>query len=352
MLSLGSLANSCGKIYVTSSSKLKLDAVHAVYPHYNIVSVIPTIFEFPEQPINTYGIMCAKMRMDDVLKQGIVSGMYHSIISIESYIDERIDRECICLIQKYPDGRTFAMVKTCPQANIPQELYYTYTTTKSKVWGGYATTFGEYMNSENPKNWYGHRFEDIASGLEELSRVSYPVFENELIYAYLDYFKDFPKAGVVFTSLDSIFSNRVLLQSLQHHITFETRQIGGYVDHIIGLETRGIHLGVLLAHEFNCGFQIARKAGKLPYSSLLKSDYSTEYSKDAMELAPLYELKMAQTILIVDDIIATGGSIVGVTKCIRQINENAKIYCYAPIHVFALEPVANGVFLENSVINV
>jgi len=351
MLGIGSLANACGKIYVTSGSKLKLDAIHAVYPHYELVTVIPTIFSYPEQPINTYGIMCAKMRIDDVEQQEKITGLYHSIISIESYIDERINRECICIIQKFVDGRIIAMVKTCPHANIPQEIYHSFITKDStgKVWGGYNSTFGEYMNPADPKNWYQHRLGDIASGLQQLTT---PTFKSELIYAYLDYFKDFPKGstGVIFTAMDSIFSNKVLLQTLQHHITFQTRQIGGYVDHIIGLETRGIHLGVLIAHEFNCGFQIARKAGKLPYGNLLKSEYSTEYSKDAIELAPLHNLQNAQTILIVDDIIATGGSICGVVKCIRQINTHAKIYCYAPIRVFPLESVANAIFQENNVI--
>ena len=346
----GSLSSKKKIIYITSSSKLKIKAISNVYATTRnsnenlddviIIPIIQSTFELPEQPINEYGIMSAKMRIDGCRAENLIGDDYIAIISIESYIDENLGKEFVVSIGEYPDGTIIVANVKCE--SFHPALYSDYKNNHTTaVFGGYSSTFGSYMNAnghcDNPKDWFKlkPRVEYITEALMNADNVG---LDANTIYGYLDYFKDYPKDGVIFSSLSSLMSNQYNFKEFRRYLLKFCNNVIVEIDYIIGLETRGIHIGMLMAHFFNCGFQMARKAGKLPYKNLLSTKYSTEYSKDSIELAPLKGLSTAKNILIVDDLIATGGSICAVSTCIRAfVKDSVNIYCYAPLKVPSLE---------------
>lgn len=345
-------------IYLTSRSMIKCRALTDILKDtdFNIIKVFQHTFKLPEQPINEYGFMCAKMRIDGCKQEGLIDESdYVAIISIESYMLETSESalEYIAVIIEYSDGTIYTSNISCemPDWTLYQDYKNNITT---EVYGGYSSTFGNYMyrngHCDNPKDW----FKQIAREYY-IRTFIYKIqtyMDDENIYAYLDYFKDYPREGVIFTSMGSMMSNKHNFDMFKSFLV----DIDDYnlypIDYIIGLETRGIHIGALMSTKdnFDCGFQMARKAGKLPNKNLISTSYSTEYSKDAIELAPLKGLMNAKHILIVDDLIATGGSICAVAECIRGfVQSDVEIYCYAPLKVHSLDNQANLRFKENNI---
>ncbi len=79
------------------------------------------------------------------------------------------------------------------------------------------------------------------------------------------------------------------------------------VDAVVGVESRGFILGAPIAYELGCGFVLVRKAGKLP-SDTISTTYQLEYGTDTLEIHTRRDLP-GQRVLIVDDLLATGGTI-------------------------------------------
>jgi adenine phosphoribosyltransferase len=339
-------------IYATTTSELKLGVLREYFENHTVVSYIDNTFDLPEQPINEYGIMCAKMRMSSIQHE------QKNIVSIESYIVEdsssRLISENTAVIMRTDDGSIYSSVHVYEPSDHYKSLYNDYVATAVKTWGGYCGTFGDYLfkhgHTTDAKNWHGFRKNHITTALESMKT------EGTHMDAYVDYYRDFPKPGVIFASMDSLMAHprnfRACITDLftKHDIM----ELG--IDYVIGLETRGIALGAIMATCMRVGFQIARKAGKLPQKNLMSTAYSTEYSKDVMELAPLPGGANITKILIVDDVIATGGSMCAVAECIRSstfgtdgTNCNYMIYCFAPIVVYPLRPEAKARFEASNI---
>lgn len=91
------------------------------------------------------------------------------------------------------------------------------------------------------------------------------------------------------------------------------------IDYVLGIEARGFYLGPILAEKLGCAFIPIRKKGKLPMS-VISNEYTTEYSSDAMEVQP-YLFTKPGSILIVDDLVATGGSFESAIKLVEKVNQ-------------------------------
>jgi len=125
---------------------------------------------------------------------------------------------------------------------------------------------------------------------------------------------DFPKPGILFEDILPIFASptlhATLLQALELHIQSAhpptlTPPFAG-VDVVVGLEARGFLFGPSLALKLGAGFVPVRKAGKLP-GECVRAAYEKEYGTDWFEMQ-VGAIKPGQRVLVVDDIIATGGS--------------------------------------------
>jgi adenine phosphoribosyltransferase len=117
---------------------------------------------------------------------------------------------------------------------------------------------------------------------------------------------DFPKEGILFYDITTLLKDKVgfarLIDALAEHY------IGKEIDLILGMEARGFIFGPALAYRLNAGFVPVRKPGKLP-AETAKVSYELEYGSNSLEIHK-DAIQSGQRILIVDDLLATGGTAV------------------------------------------
>lgn len=128
-------------------------------------------------------------------------------------------------------------------------------------------------------------------------------------------YPDFPKPGILFRDINPVFKRNDAL----NHITDEFYRIygRGKVDAVAGIESRGFVIATALALKFGKGVVMVRKAGKLPGKTLKKS-YEIEYGSAVMELQQS-AISKGESILIADDLIATGGTAVAAAQLIEEV---------------------------------
>jgi adenine phosphoribosyltransferase len=125
---------------------------------------------------------------------------------------------------------------------------------------------------------------------------------------------DYPKAGILFRDVTTLLGDA---QGLKTAITQMAEPFQGQkVDAVAGIEARGFILGGAIADKLGCGFIPIRKKGKLPWKTI-GQEYTLEYGIDVIEMHE-DALKPGQRILIVDDLIATGGTAEAAAKLLRR----------------------------------
>ena len=130
---------------------------------------------------------------------------------------------------------------------------------------------------------------------------------------------DFPKPGIIFKDISTLLKND---QALRASIDILTGQFKGHkVDQVVAVESRGFIFGAALAYQLNAGFVPIRKKGKLPYKTQ-SITYSLEYGTDTLEIHE-DALTPGTRVLIVDDLLATGGTVKAVTELLEK--QKAKI---------------------------
>jgi adenine phosphoribosyltransferase len=115
---------------------------------------------------------------------------------------------------------------------------------------------------------------------------------------------DYPQPGVMFRDITTLLGNaRAFRRAVDELVQ---PYAGIRVDKVAALEARGFILGGAVAHQLSCGFVPIRKKGKLPYTVIGES-YALEYGQDRVEIH-IDALKQGEHVLLVDDLIATGGT--------------------------------------------
>ena len=126
---------------------------------------------------------------------------------------------------------------------------------------------------------------------------------------------DFPKAGILFYDVTTLLRDpEGFRQSIDAMSAPYTR---GDIDLIAGIESRGFILGAAMADRLGAGFVPVRKLGKLPAKTVRES-YSLEYGTDSLEVHE-DAITKGQRVLIVDDLLATGGTAAAVTKLVKKL---------------------------------
>ena len=133
-----------------------------------------------------------------------------------------------------------------------------------------------------------------------------------------------PQPGVQFRDITPVLQDRRALRVLID--LFVQRYIDAEIDTIAGLDARGFIIGPILAYELSIGFVPIRKKGKLPYRTLSQS-YELEYASATVEIHE-DACKPGERVVIVDDLIATGGTAVGATQLLRQIGAEVVAACF------------------------
>lgn len=155
--------------------------------------------------------------------------------------------------------------------------------------------------------------------------MSIEVYAQEL-KAALHQYPNFPTKGILYEDFLPIFRSPELFQKLidafKMHLqeTFSESKI----DYIVGLESRGFLFGPSVALALGVGFVPVRKAGKLP-GELVKAVYQKEYGTDVFEMQK-EAIAANSNVVIIDDIIATGGSAVAAGDLVRQVGANVLEY--------------------------
>ncbi|MBA6389199.1 adenine phosphoribosyltransferase [Colwellia sp. BRX10-3] len=126
---------------------------------------------------------------------------------------------------------------------------------------------------------------------------------------------DYPKAGIMFRDVTGILDDAEAFK-LTIEILVNKFKNGGYTK-IVGTEARGFLFGAPLALAMGLGFVPVRKPGKLPRATFMQ-DYQLEYGQDTLEIHQ-DALTKDDNVLIIDDLLATGGTIEATTKLIRRL---------------------------------
>jgi adenine phosphoribosyltransferase len=125
---------------------------------------------------------------------------------------------------------------------------------------------------------------------------------------------DYPKPGILFRDITTLLGDaRAFRRAIDELVQ---PYAGAKIDKIAGIEARGFILGGAVAHQLSAGFVPIRKKGKLPHATLSVA-YSLEYGIDEMEIHEDALVK-GERVLLVDDLIATGGTAEGAVKLLRQ----------------------------------
>ena len=125
---------------------------------------------------------------------------------------------------------------------------------------------------------------------------------------------DYPKKGINFYDLNSLFASD-LWNPLISEINEEINSL--HPTHIVGIESRGFVFGAALAQEANVPFCMVRKKGSKYPGNLLEESYELEYGEDTLVLQEGI-LGHTSRVLIADDLVATGGSIIATSNLIRK----------------------------------
>lgn len=135
---------------------------------------------------------------------------------------------------------------------------------------------------------------------------------------------DYPKPGIMFRDITTLLGNaRAFRRAVDELVQ---PWAGSKIDKVAGMEARGFILGGAVAHQVSAGFIPIRKKGKLPHKRVSIA-YSLEYGLDEMEM---HEDAVAagEKVIIVDDLIATGGTAEGAVKLLRQQGADVLAACF------------------------
>ena len=133
------------------------------------------------------------------------------------------------------------------------------------------------------------------------------------IKRYIRNIKDYPKPGIIFRDVTTLLADKHGFRAAIDELMWPF--LGVEVDYVVGIEARGFILGGAVAHELGRGFVPIRKKGKLPWKTIGK-EYSLEYGVDTIEIHA-DAIGKGDRILLIDDLIATGGTAEAATDLIH-----------------------------------
>jgi len=139
--------------------------------------------------------------------------------------------------------------------------------------------------------------------------------KTEIIKSKIRNIPDFPKKGIIFRDITTLLQDGEGYQLLMEE--FYNRYKDMKISKVAGVEARGFIMGGALADRLNVGFVTIRKPGKLP-SKVISCDYELEYGTDSLEIHE-DAVKKGERILIVDDLIATGGTSIAAAKLVEKL---------------------------------
>ncbi|KAK3912265.1 Adenine phosphoribosyltransferase [Frankliniella fusca] len=139
----------------------------------------------------------------------------------------------------------------------------------------------------------------------------------EIVKAHIASYPDFPKLGILFRDMFPIFQSPEALAALENLLVSHVKSLQG-VDVVVALESRGFLLAPLISSKLGIPMVPIRKKGKLP-GKTRKVDFILEYGTDTFEMQE-NSIKPGQKVVIVDDLLATGGTAKAACQLIKDMN--------------------------------
>jgi len=305
-------------VLLTSESALKQRVLKAfLNNNYELITCATTAAEIPPQPVNS-GQACAKARAEYAKEQ--IKEKYDLIVSIENEI-RVTDGKVVDVCQVYFEDNNGMFRGTSSEIPVPEKYYQQALSQTPADYPlrelGLSVTIGEMITKECPdidsKNWMGNRDDQITEAL----KMAHHDWSLAKLKRALILEPDFPKPGVLFQDLSKVLADPFLLQLLVSKMTdLIQTEISTTNLKIVGLDARGFIYGSLVAHSLKAGFVMARKKGKLP-GETIEVSYGTEYSQACIEMLPGL-IQKGDRVLIVDDLVATGGSLAAAVQLVEM----------------------------------
>jgi adenine phosphoribosyltransferase len=135
---------------------------------------------------------------------------------------------------------------------------------------------------------------------------------------------DYPKPGILFRDITTLLGDARAFRRAVDQLVHPWA--GSKIDKVAGIEARGFILGGAVAHQLSAGFVPIRKKGKLPHQTV-RMAYALEYGTDEMEMH-VDAIAKGERVILVDDLIATGGTAEGAVKLLRQIGADVVAACF------------------------
>jgi adenine phosphoribosyltransferase len=135
---------------------------------------------------------------------------------------------------------------------------------------------------------------------------------------------DYPKPGIIFRDITTLLGNARAFRRAVDELVQPFA--GEKIDKVAGIEARGFILGGAVAHQISAGFVPVRKKGKLPHATVSIA-YSLEYGVDEMEVHS-DAVTAGERVLLVDDLIATGGTATAASQLLRNIGAEVVAACF------------------------
>jgi len=139
--------------------------------------------------------------------------------------------------------------------------------------------------------------------------------DMEQLKARIRHIPDFPKPGILFYDITTLLRDPQGFAAMVEALAAPYRDAG--IDVVVGIESRGFIMGAAVAQALGCGFVPIRKPGKLP-SATLRESYALEYGTDTLEMHT-DAITPGQRVLIVDDVLATGGTAAAATRLVEAV---------------------------------
>lgn len=331
------------KIVLTSRSELKYNTVKQflesnLYRDFELYCVSPEgTGNLPVQPIDNDTTRCCLERIECVkkLKAARLPDLY---ISVENGIDTKVCVDIAYVAIQKRDGQTFMGCSENKQVRFdPRYIERVKELTNESYFkekGGYAVSIGELLHKENPEipsdNWMKYYGVDRCGQIEEALKNAFLLYMNHEVQSNICYVQDFPKPGVIFKHLTKIMADSTLYQYFCKCSLESVRPMTYQFNKILALESRGFILGSVLAYALGKGLVLVRKKGKTP-GQKFSVCYETEYSKDEFEIAQGV-LNSEDKVLLVDDLVATGGSLKASKDLVEQSSAQV-VGCCVALHV-------------------
>lgn len=380
------------KIYLLSTSEIKINALESLHiaDLDNIVCVgidyllsigeiklnNETTSQLPPQPIGyDGGLQCACKRIE-LFKQLVgklnttnqlikdFDPCYDMIISIENFIVPETRKDVCCVVLELnnivvhgysPDIANEENTIIC-NPTYPQE--YVCELGEVLDYGelkGYAVTIGKIINKHHNSikhNDWSEHFGDVNRCKQIMFAYS-KINKIDFIKNFIRIVPDHPQPNILFSDLTPLFANVILKRMVfEIMLTKLFEHIGDLkIDYVVGLDARGFIVGSVIAEKLNAGFVTIRKAGKLGGSDCHTVQYGKEYGKDSFEIVGTI-MKPNKNILIVDDIIATGGTFLGAKILCDKFNPN-NVFALAVSEIIECKNIAKeklGKFYENTIV--